>query len=190
MSDIKPWKRLRRGQPLDFKVFTARKDVFEDPRTRAEHPRAVIESVDWVNVVAYTRANEAILIRQFRTGTETVELEIPGGMVDPGEEPEAAAARELEEETGYVAARLEPLGWAYPNPAVQTNRIHCFLALDCDKRHEGQQDTGEDIAVELVPADHLPELVRAGRIRHALVLVAFYLERLLESVREERKKER
>ena len=77
-------------------------------------------------------------------------------MVDPGEDPALAAARELEEETGYVAGRLVALGPVHPNPALQANRCHSFLALDCVKRHEGRQDAGEDIAVELHPRAPCP----------------------------------
>ena len=113
-------------------------------------------------------------MRQFRFGTWSTTLEIPGGMVDPDEDPAAAAARELEEETGYRPAQLSKLGVTEPNPAIQNNRLHHFLATGCTKVHEGAQEESEDIVVELVPAAELDALVRSGAITHALVVTALY----------------
>jgi 8-oxo-dGTP pyrophosphatase MutT (NUDIX family) len=174
----RPWPRLRRGLEHDFKVLKVRQDVVADPRTGHEHPRVRLECDDWVNVLALTAQDELILIRQYRFGTEAVTLEIPGGVIEPGEDPALAAARELEEETGYVAGRVEPLGSVHPNPALQGNRCHSFLALDCVKQHAGRQDEGEDILVQLYPRADVPRLILEGQITHSLVVVAFYLERL------------
>ena len=117
---------------------------------------------------------ELVLIRQFRFGTWSTTLEIPGGMVDPGEDAATAAARELEEETGFRPAKLEPLGVTEPNPAIQTNRLHHFLASGCVKVHDGAQEATEDIGVELVLADRVDALVRSGEIAHSLVVTALY----------------
>ncbi|MFL5355126.1 NUDIX hydrolase [Archangium sp.] len=179
MSLIKPWPRLRKGLSHDYRVLKVRQDVVADPRTGHEHPRVLIDCTDWVNVIAVTKDDELVLIRQYRFGTEQTTLEIPGGMVEPGEDPAVAAARELEEETGYVPGRVVGLGKVHPNPAIQNNVCHSFLALDCVKVHEGKQDAGEDIAVELHPRSAAPELIRSGAITHSLVVVAFFLERLL-----------
>jgi ADP-ribose pyrophosphatase len=178
MSAPLPWKRLRRGLEHDFSVLKVREDIVADPRNHREHPRVSLLCPDWVNVVAYTRADEAVLIRQFRTGVWASTLEIPGGMVDAGEEPLAAALRELEEETGYVAGRVLALGSVHPNPALQANRCHTFLALGCERRGRVHLDAGEDIAVELCPRAQVAALVRSGEITHALVVAAFHLEAL------------
>ncbi|MBU8899516.1 NUDIX hydrolase [Corallococcus sp. M34] len=175
---VKPWPRLRKGLEHDFRVVQVRQDVVADPRTSLEHPRVRIGCADWVNVIAVTPGDELVLVRQYRFGTETATLEIPGGVIDPGETPEAAAARELEEETGHVAGRWVSLGSVHPNPALQPNRCFSFLALDCVKVHAGKQDEGEDILVELHPRADVPRLILEGHITHSLVVVAFFLEHL------------
>jgi ADP-ribose diphosphatase len=163
------WRTLRRGDERDYTILRIREDLLEDPHRRT-HPRVVVSAPDWVNVLAVTPGGEAILVRQFRAGIGAETLELPGGMVDPGETPEITAARELEEETGFVPGRLVALGVCHPNPAFLENRLHSFLALDCRRRGAQRLDSGEDIRVELVPAPSLRERVASGEITHALVL--------------------
>ncbi|MDC0714429.1 NUDIX hydrolase [Stigmatella sp. ncwal1] len=174
----RPWLRLRRGLEHDYRIAKVRNDIFADPRTGHEHPRLLIDTPDWVNVIALTPEDQLVLVRQFRFGTCQSTLEIPGGLVDAGEDPAVAAARELEEETGYVASRVVALGDVNPNPALQGNRCYSFLALDCVKHHGGRPDEGEDLLVELHPHADVPRLILEGHITHAMVVVAFFLERL------------
>jgi ADP-ribose pyrophosphatase len=178
VSGPRAWKKTKEGPSRDYRIFRVREDEVEDPRNGSLHSRVFIDSVDWVNVVPVTPSGQVVLIRQFRFGTWSNTLEIPGGMLEPGEDAAAAAARELEEETGYRPAEVRSLGWVHPNPALQGNRCHCFLALGCERAHDGHPDAGEDIEVELRALSDVPELIRSGQITHSLVVCAFHLESL------------
>lgn len=170
----KPWSLVREGPEHDYHVLQVRERIVRSPVDGREHPRVLITCPEWANVVAFTPARELVLVRQFRFGIWAPTLEIPGGLVDAGESPEAAARRELEEETGYVAESFRPLGNCHPNPAVQTNRIHTYLAEGCRRVHAGDPDPGEDLEVVVVPEGQVKGLVQRGEISHALVLAAFY----------------
>src|SRR5690606_30589787 len=97
-----------------------------------QHPYHRINCPDWVNILPITASGDAVLICQSRAGNFRNTLEIPGGVVDPHEKDlTQTALRELEEETGYTTSRVLPLAAINPNPAIQTNKLHMFLALDC-----------------------------------------------------------
>lgn len=172
MESPPEWKRLRERSTKDFTIFTTHTLDVADPRDGQAFVRTVIEAPDWCNVLAVTPDDEVVLVRQFRFGTWSTHLEIPGGMLDAGEAPADAAARELEEETGYRAGALQHLGSCHPNPALFSNQLHSYLALDCRRIHDGHPDASEDLRVELHPRATLPRLVREGAITHALVLAA------------------
>jgi 8-oxo-dGTP pyrophosphatase MutT (NUDIX family) len=124
-------------------------------------------------VVPVTSDDQIVMVRQYRHGCEEITLEIPGGMVDPGENPAEAAARELLEETGYRAREVSPLGVVNPNPALFANRCYTLLARDVERVAEIRNDGGtEETVVELVPRAELHDRLRAGDIDHALVVAA------------------
>lgn len=169
----KPWPRVSSELVQRFKIFDLRAERYLSPRTGEPLDAVVIESGDWVNVIALTPESDVVMIKQFRFGLAAVTLEIPGGLIDAGESPLQAARRELREETGYEAARWTALGSIAPNPAIQRNRLHSFLAEDCRCVGELQQDSGEDIEVVVAPLRDLPRMLASGEISHALVAVAF-----------------
>jgi ADP-ribose pyrophosphatase len=168
------WRTVREHAADDHRVFRVFRREAAHPRTGAVRTFSIIRSSDWVNVVALTPEDQVLLVRQYRHGAGRQTLEIPGGMVDPGESPLAAAQRELREETGYAAARWLDLGVVEPNPALQTNRCHTWLALDVERVGELALDPGEALVVEMAPLSAIEGLVRRGAITHALVIAAFY----------------
>ncbi|MET0341265.1 MAG: NUDIX hydrolase [Polyangiales bacterium] len=169
---LKPWTLLDAKLLVETRIFKLFADRYRSPRTGEENTYSSIDSPDWVNVVALDSEGCMLLIRQFRFGTRSFTLEVPGGMVDPGEEPRVTAERELREETGYVAARITSLGLCEPNPAIFNNRCHFFLAEGCTRQAELVLDPGEDIEVLPTPVDEVFAQLHGGGITHALVMVA------------------
>jgi 8-oxo-dGTP pyrophosphatase MutT (NUDIX family) len=121
-----------------------------------------------------TKNNEAVLIRQYRHGVRDVMWEIPGGVVEDDEDPLEGAKRELLEETGYTSSNIIPLGKFHPNPAIQTNTMYCYLALDAEKVGEQHLDGMEEIEVHLVPLDELIPMIQRGEFLHALQVAALF----------------
>jgi 8-oxo-dGTP pyrophosphatase MutT (NUDIX family) len=171
---IKKWKVVSSEQLESNKIFSTRKDTSLSPITGKEHDFFVVEAPDWINVVAITEDDEVILIEQYRHGNQSVTVEIPGGMVDPGEEPIQTAKRELLEETGYAGDSVIFIGEVFPNPAMQNNKCHTFLVTNCKKVGETAFDATEDIITYTKPSSEIPKLVAEGKITHSLVVAAFY----------------
>jgi 8-oxo-dGTP pyrophosphatase MutT (NUDIX family) len=172
---IKPWTTIQTRPVADYRVFRLRSDLKISPRTGQPHDFYVLEGVNWVNVVALTADHQLVMIEQYRHGTNTVELEIPGGMMDTQDaSPLAAGLRELQEETGYEGINGRIIGEIFPNPAIMNNVCYTIQVDDCQLRHPVELDHGEDLITRLVPAEDIPRLIAEGRIMHSLVVVALY----------------
>ena len=172
---IQPWKTISTKKLGDFRIFTIRSDAKISPRTGKEHDFFVLDSVNWVNVIAITPANELVMVEQFRHGTNTVELEIPGGIMDATDaSPEATGVRELREETGYEGENAQLIGKVFPNPAIMSNTCFTVLVEKCQLRHDVKFDSGEDLITRLVPLSEVSDLVASGKVAHSLVVTALY----------------
>src|SRR5437879_12654140 len=149
---IKPWRKISSKLLGDFRIFTLRSDRKVSPRNGSEHEVFVIDAVDWVNVVAVTPDHHLVMVEQYRHGTATIELEIPGGMVDRADgSPLAAGVRELREETGYEGENPRLIGRIFPNPAIMSNTCHTVLVEQCVRRPAVELEHGEDLVTRLVP---------------------------------------
>jgi 8-oxo-dGTP pyrophosphatase MutT (NUDIX family) len=153
-------------------LFEKRIDRLRNPRNDKVFDRLVLESVDWVNMVAVDADQRCVMIRQYRFGVGYTTLETPGGMVDPGEDSRTAAARELLEETGYASKHWSYLGAVEPNPAFHNHLCHHWLAEDAYPEHDQDLGDGESIAVELMSEAEVRRAVQSGELKHALALSA------------------
>ena len=167
------WQRLgSRYEDAGLMLFKKRIDKLRNPRNEKVFERLVLESVDWVNVVALDADGQSLMIRQYRFGVGYTTLETPGGMVDPGEDSKTAAARELLEETGYVSDKWRYLGAVEPNPAFHNHLCHHWLAEDVYRAQSQDLGEGESIALEFMTQEQVRGAVGSGELKHALALSA------------------
>ncbi len=170
---IRPWPQIETKPLGDFRIFTIRSDRKVSPRNGQPHDFYIIDCVHWVNVIAVTPEQELVMVEQYRHGSNTTELEIPGGTMDAQDaSPVAAGVRELREETGYEGSGAQIIGRIFPNPAIMSNTCFTVLVENCRLQHAVEFDSGEDLATKLVPVREIPQLVAGGKIQHALVVVA------------------
>ena len=171
---VPSWKIEERGSLLENRVFKVRARHAQSPTYPEKQGEFYyLDTGDWVNVIALTDDAQVVCIEQFRMGSAEVTLEIPGGMVDAGEDALTAGLRELREETGFAGDAAELIGVVRPNPAIQNNRCSTLLVHAASKQHELDLDGNEEIAVRLIPLADIDDLIRSGVINHALVLDAF-----------------
>ncbi|HNX31544.1 MAG TPA: NUDIX hydrolase [Holophaga sp.] len=171
-----PWKEqgssLRGASRLFDQVSIQRRS----PHTDRPHEFTRLICPDWVNVIAFTAladGGDLLVVEQYRHGIDAPTFEIVGGICDPGEEPFQSAARELREETGHVSGNWVSLGCCTPNPAVQNNRCHFFLAMDCVSAGTLKLDPSEELRVWAMSWREWQAMLRSGEVHHALVLAAF-----------------
>jgi ADP-ribose pyrophosphatase len=167
-----------------YRVFDLYRHAMVDAEGRALHDATTFDCPDWASIVPITAEGEIVLVRQYRHGIDALTLEVPGGMIDQNEEPAVAAVRELREETGYGGGELVSLGATHPNPVLQNNRHHMFMARGVTLLGAQDLDVGESCEVLRLPIDEVRAQVRDGRISHALVVLS--LTRAFEALERER----
>jgi len=168
----KRWKKQGGALVAHTRVFDLRTVRYHHPVRKTTRDFYVVDAPDWVNVVALTPDNHLVLVNQFRFGIDKLSLEIPGGVMEKGEDPVTAGLRELREETGYEGKRARVIGVARPNPAIMNNRCHLVLVEQCRKTAGLHWDTDEEIERLTMPVEKVYAQVYAGKITHALVLDA------------------
>ncbi len=170
------WTLLHSTRKFSDRLIAVDHDLYRLEETGRTNDFTVIRTSDWINVIPVTREGKLVFIRQFRHGIRDVTLEIPGGAIDPADaDPRAAAARELREETGYEAPEWEHLGFVTPNPALQDNRCHTYLATGAYRAGAPRFDAYERIEVAELSRDEAARVLRDGTVHHGLVLAAFGL---------------
>lgn len=172
---ILDWEKARQERKASFKVFNIDEIVYINPYTRGEVPINVIACNDWVNVVATTPGEEIVLIRQFGFGSDRVETEIPGGIIESGEDPAVAAARELLEETGYEGDAPVLIGQVNPNPAIHFHTCYTYFIANATKTREAEFDGPNEKCEDfLVLANDVVGMIQSGEITHGLVIDAIF----------------
>ena len=171
---IRDWEILRSEFVQDFKIFQIKKMQVRSPRTGKVSEVQAIHFSDWVLILALTRDEKVVMVRQYRHGIERVCLELPGGLVDPADtSPALSAQRELLEETGYLADEMVLIGECFPQPAILSNKCFFYLAKNAAEARAQHLDSGEDIEIIKIPLKEIPAKIENKEIDHGMVLLAF-----------------
>jgi len=164
------WEKGASRLLASTRVFDVQGVSYRHPVRATEREFVVIDAPDWVNVIALTPDHQLVLVNQFRFGIDAFSWEIPGGVIERGEDPVAAGLRELQEETGFAGKTARLLGSVNPNPAIMNNRCHLVLVEGAARTAALEWDADEEIAVRTLPVDEVYAWAQTGRITHSLVL--------------------
>jgi ADP-ribose pyrophosphatase len=176
MMTASAWKVLASDNAFHHRWYVVRRDILELPDGTIVDDYFVSVRPDVVVVVAVNQSGQMVIVRQYKHGVREVTLEFPAGTFK-GEQPETAALRELEEETGYVPGRIEYLGRCFDDASKNTNTVHMFLALDCELRGQQQLERMEKAAgleVLLLPIDKVAQALDSGDIAAMSSVAAGY----------------
>ena len=170
-----PWDLQNDDLHADCRIFEVRKRRFKRKSDGVTGDFFVLDTNDWVNVLAITPDRRIVMVRQFRFGSRENSLEPPGGVVEEGEDPVVAGMRELQEETGYVGQDPKLIGSVRPNSAILSNRCHVVLVREVCKTADLNFDQHEELVTELFPLSDLKALVKSGEITHSIGLNSIFM---------------
>ncbi len=172
VDDHASWTRVGGGSHdetlVETWLFRLRKERFRSRKSGACHDYFVTHLADGVHVIALTADGRVVMVRQFRAGAGRDSLETPGGLIEPGEDPLVAGARELLEETGYAGQGARLISTLFPNPALLSMRISTIVITDVIAIAPPRPDANEELTIELVPARSIAPLIQEGLIDHAV----------------------
>ncbi len=171
-DDVLRWKKLASEAGPEIPLFRVRLDTMQHPTSSEEFQRMVLETSDWVTVVAVTTAGKIVMVEQYRFGVGELTIEPVAGMLDPDEDSLSAARRELMEETGYGGGDWRYLGSVQANPAIHNNLCHHWLVEGVEAVQKPEPDPGEAIRVHLMTLDEIRSCIADGTLKHPLGLSA------------------
>ncbi|MEM1222736.1 MAG: NUDIX hydrolase [Verrucomicrobiota bacterium] len=172
VGELSRWDLLEDSLSFPCRVWELRTRRYRQPLSGKQGDFYYLNSRDWAVVIARTVKGELVLVRQFRWGIDDFSWELPGGIVDEGEDPVAAGLRELREETGFIAKSGRVIGHCRPNPAILNNYCHLIFADQVELAPEGTQwDEHEEMEVAAIPEPEVMQWARDCKIGHALALV-------------------
>ena len=179
------WKTGEKTPLCPTPIFTVNRQYAVSPEG-IKKDFITIDAADWVICIPVLNAREAeriaginascfLMVEQWRHGAKDLSTEFPGGVIDKGESPEAAAKRELTEETGFTAGKLIPLGAINPNPALFSNTVHFFAAENLTDTKRQNLDEDEFIRPLIIPASEVIKKTGRPPYIHALMAAALGL---------------
>jgi ADP-ribose pyrophosphatase len=163
---MKKWNLKSTDSGPDLRLFKARMNWMENPRNGVISPKVVLSGPDASNTVILTSNQEIVFVKQYRFGISDFTLELPGGLVESGENPIDTAIREMKEETGYASDEVAFLGKIGSNPVFMDCWIYHYVAINAIQKYPTNQDEGEDIETILISKNQTLEMLKNGSFVH------------------------